>query len=63
MTAEQKSKLAQGLFFGLLFVYLGYFLKGCAPEYTTVKGSGKIAMVMGVLMVGWGLRQAFAKPK
>jgi hypothetical protein len=63
MTAEQKSRLAQGLFFGLLFVYLGYFMKGCAGEYESVKSSGKIGMVMGAVIVGWGIRQALARPK
>ncbi len=63
MTAVQKSKLAQGLFFGLLFAYLGYFMKGCAPEYKSVKRSGKFAMVMGAVIVGWGVRQALSKPK
>lgn len=63
MTAERKSKLAQGLFFGLLFVYLGYFMKGCAPEHRSVKTSGKIAMVLGVVIVGWGVRQSLVKPK
>ena len=63
MTVEQKSKLAQGLFFGLLFVYLGYFMKGCAPEYASVKGGGKVAMVMGAVIIGWGVRQALSKPK
>jgi len=63
MTAEQKSKLAQGLFFGLLFVCLGYFMKGCSQEYRSVKNSGKIALVLGVVIVGWGVRQCLSKPK
>ena len=63
MIVEWKSKLAQGLFFGLLFVYLGYVMKGCAPEHRSVKNGGKAAMVMGVVIIGWGIRQALARPK
>lgn len=63
MTAEQKSKLAQGLFFGLLFLYLGDYMKGIAGEYGSVKMSGKISMVMGGVIVLWGILQCFFKPK
>lgn len=63
MTAEQKSKLAQGLFFGLLFLFLGDFMKGCAPKYESVKDSGKFAMSMGYVIIAWGLLQCFAKSK
>jgi hypothetical protein len=63
MTAEQKSKLAQGLFFGLLFLYIGSFMTGVAREYGSVKMSGRISMVMGGVIVLWGISQCFPKPK
>jgi hypothetical protein len=63
MTSEQKSKLAQGLVFGLLFLYLGYFMKGCAGEYDSVKYGGKFGMIMGGVIIVWGVWQCWAKPK
>lgn len=63
MTAEQKSKLAQGLFFGLLFLYLGDFMANIAGEYRSVKLSGKISMIMGGVIILWGILQCFAKRK
>ena len=63
MTAEQKSKLAQGLFFGLLFVCLGDYMRDIAAEYGSVKISGKISMVMGGVIVLWGIWQCRARPK
>lgn len=61
MTAGQKSKLAQGLVFGLLFLYLGYFIKGCAGSEDSIKITGKFVMVMGGLIVIWGAWQGFGK--
>lgn len=63
MTAEQKSNLAQGLFFGLLFLYLGYFMKGCAGDYKSVKLGGKAGMIMGGVILLWGIRRCFSRPK
>jgi hypothetical protein len=63
MTAEQKSKLAQGLFFGALFLCLGYFLKHVAADYQPVKKSGKFVIFMGGIIVAWGIWQSLAKPK
>lgn len=63
MTAEQKSKLAQGLFFGLLFIYLGDFMRGCAPDYASVKYGGKIGVYMGGVIIMWGLWQCRTRPK
>lgn len=63
MTSEQKSKLAQGLFFGLLFLFLGDFIKGCANDYEAVRLSGKFTKFMGGVIIAWGLWQCFAKPK
>ena len=55
--------LGQGLFFGLFFLYLGYFMKGCSGGYKSVKVGGKAGMIMGGVMVLWGIRQCFSKPK
>ena len=63
MTAEQKSKLAQGLFFGLLFIYLGNFIQDCSGDYDSVKKGGKAGVIMGSVILAWGLWQCFVKPK
>ena len=64
MTAEQKSKLAQGLFFGLLFLFLGYFMKGCeGRQYAPVRASGKITVLMSGVIILWGIWQCRARPK
>ncbi|MCE9518376.1 MAG: hypothetical protein K8R87_02225 [Verrucomicrobia bacterium] len=63
ITPEQKSKIAQGLFFGLLFLFLGNFIKGCAGEYKTVKYGGEFGMIMGGVIIAWGLWHCFSKPK
>jgi hypothetical protein len=63
MIAEQKSRLAQGLFFGLLFFFLGGFMRDAGQRHRSVKRAGKAAEVMGVVIVAWGVRQAFVRPK
>ena len=64
MTAGQKSKLAQGLVFGLFFLYIGYFMKGCAGAYVAVKNGGRFGMIMGGVIIAWGVWQCFcSRPK
>lgn len=63
MTAGQRSRFAQGLVFGLFFLYLGYFMKGCAGNYDAVKNGGKAGMILGGLMVAWGVWQLLSRPK
>lgn len=63
MTTEQRNRLSQGLFFGLLFGCFGYLMKGCAGKFDAVKNGGKFGMIMGALMVAWGIWRGFAKPK
>lgn len=63
MTSEKKIKVAQGLFFGLFFLWLGDFMKGCAGEYYSVKKSGEFVVIMGGVIIVWGLWQCLSKPK
>ena len=62
MSTEWKSRLAQGLFFGLLFLYIGYSMKGCAGAYKSVKMGGKAGMIMGGVIVLWGIGQCLMRP-
>ena len=63
MTAEQKSKLAQGLFYGVFFILLGDFITWAVPEVRSVKQGGKAAMILGGVMVLWGLAQLLPRRK
>lgn len=63
MTSEQKSRLAQGIVFGLFFLWLGDFMKECRSSHDAVKLAGKFVRVMGVLMMVWGAGQCFLKPR
>lgn len=63
MTASQKSRLGQGLFFGLFFVVLGCLMKfwnlrDDAPYY-----GGQISLILGIVIVLWGAFPLFSKAR
>jgi fucose permease len=54
MTADQRTKLSQGIAFGIFFQYLGYFIKDVSTKHTPPYFGGVIGMVMGFVIFAWG---------
>ena len=62
MTASQKSRLGQGLFFGVFFILLGSLMKYWTENGTAPYNGGRAATVLGVVIVVWGAAALF-KPR
>ncbi len=54
MTPDQRTKLSQGIAFGVFFQYLGYFIKDVATKRTPPYVGGVIGIVMGIIIFAWG---------
>jgi fucose permease len=54
MSPDQRTKLIQGIVFGVFFQYLGYFIKDLATKRTPPYFGGYIGIVMGVIIFAWG---------
>ena len=54
MNKEQKSRLLQGIVFGLFFQILGYKMRGWTLGAYSVRIGGTIAMIMGFVVFAWG---------
>lgn len=54
MTASQKSRLGQGLFFGAFFIILGSLIRYWAERGTAPYDGGRVAFFMGIVIVLWG---------
>jgi hypothetical protein len=63
MTASQKSRLGQGLFFGVFFVVLGCLIKFWTDRGTAQFYGGQISLVLGIAIVLWGAFPLFVKSK
>ncbi len=63
MTASQKSRLGQGLFFGVFFVVLGCLIKFWTDRGTLQYDGGQVSMVLGIVIVLWGAFPLFSKSK
>jgi cyanate permease len=54
MTPDQRTKLTQGIVFGVFFQYLGYFIKDAATKHTPPYVGGYAGMIMGFIIFAWG---------
>ncbi len=54
MTAAQKNRLGQGLFFGVFFIILGSLIRYWTEKGTAPYDGGRAAFVMGIVIVLWG---------
>jgi hypothetical protein len=54
MTPDQRTKISQGIAFGVFFQYLGYFIRDVSTKHTPSYYGGLIGMVMGFLIFAWG---------
>jgi hypothetical protein len=61
MTASQKSRLGQGLFFGVFFIVLGSLMKFWTERGTAPYNGGRAALALGIFLVLWGA-MVFYKP-
>lgn len=60
MTAGQKSRLGQGLTFGVFFILLGSLMRYLSEGRTSTFYGGTVAIVLGSFIMIWG---AFALRK
>lgn len=63
MTPDQRTKLTQGIVFGVFFQCLGYFIKDVATKNTPPYFGGVIGMVMGFIIFAWGCAHLVAAKK
>jgi hypothetical protein len=54
MTPDQRTKLTQGIVFGVFFQCLGYFIKEVTSKPNPTYVGGVIAMIMGFIIFAWG---------
>lgn len=54
MNPDQRTKLTQGIVFGVFFQYLGYFIKDVAAKHSAPYFGGMIGMIMGFIIFAWG---------
>ena len=54
MTPVQRTRLAQGIVFGLFFYFLGSFIKDVVVRYTPAYYGGWAGIVMGFIIFSWG---------
>jgi hypothetical protein len=62
MTASEKSRLGQGLFFGAFFLVLGWLMKFWTEGGTAPNTGGRVSMAAGIILVLWGA-MVFYKPR
>jgi hypothetical protein len=55
MTAAQKNRLGQSLFFGLFFIVLGSLIRYWTEKGTAPYDGGRAAFFMGIVIVLWGV--------
>jgi fucose permease len=54
MTPDQRTKLTQGIVFGVFFQYLGYFIRDVSTKNTPPYFGGVTCMIMGFIIFAWG---------